>query len=115
VEPLLHWANTASCGFFKEIEVILKKHKLNLTTPVHKFPEEVLQILFYGTDEEAAVVEKTPAREVTAFKFEGIINFLKRQQENGSEKILDWLKDFMVVKTCPECNGARLKKRGSLL
>nr|WP_293843104.1 excinuclease ABC subunit UvrA [uncultured Arsenicibacter sp.] len=98
--------------FFKEIEVILKKYKLNLTTPVTKFPDEVLQILFYGTDEETAppATAKATGREPAPVKFEGIINFLKRQQENGSEKILDWLKDFMMVKTCPDCNGARLKK-----
>lgn len=97
--------------FFKEIEVILKKFKLNLTTPVTKFPDEVLQILYYGTEEEAAVPSKKhPGEDYYQFKFEGIINFLKRQQENGSEKIQEWLKDFMVVKTCPECNGARLKK-----
>ncbi|OIN60349.1 excinuclease ABC subunit A [Arsenicibacter rosenii] len=98
--------------FFKEIEVILKKYKLNLTTPVNKFPDEVLQILFYGTEEETAppATAKPTGREPAPVKFEGIINFLKRQQENGSEKILDWLKDFMMVKTCPDCNGARLKK-----
>ncbi len=98
--------------FFKEIEVILKKYKLNLTTPVNKFPDEVLQILFYGTDEETTppATAKATGREPAPVKFEGIINFLKRQQENGSEKILDWLKDFMMVKTCPDCNGARLKK-----
>ena len=97
---------------FKEIEAILKKYKLNLTSPVNKFPDELLHALMYGTEEEAA--ESSPAkeagREEYSFKFEGIVNFLKRQQENSTDKILEWLKDFMVVKTCPECEGARLKK-----
>jgi excinuclease ABC subunit A len=35
---------------------------------------------------------------------------LKRQQESGSDKIQEWLKDFMMIRTCPDCNGARLKK-----
>ena len=35
---------------------------------------------------------------------------LKRQQESGSDKIQDWLKDFMVINVCPDCAGARLKK-----
>ncbi len=98
--------------FFKEIEVILKKHKLSLTTPIEKYPEELLNALLYGTDEEAVEPPKkaTDSRDNPSFKFEGIINFLKRQQENGSDKILDWLKDFMVVRPCPECEGARLKK-----
>ncbi len=36
---------------FKEIEAILKKYKLNLTTPVVKFPADLLYALMYGTEE----------------------------------------------------------------
>ncbi|MBO0950249.1 excinuclease ABC subunit UvrA [Fibrella sp. HMF5405] len=97
--------------FFKEVEVILKKYKMNLTTPVHKYPPELLHVLMHGTEEEAAVPSKKhPGEDYYNFKFEGIVNFLKRQQETGSEKIQEWLRDFLVVNTCPECNGARLKK-----
>ncbi len=96
---------------FKEIEAILKKYKLNLTTPVAKFPEDLLHALMHGTEDEATVPSnKYPGEDYYSFKFEGIVNFLKRQQENSTDKIQEWLKDFMVVKTCPECDGARLKK-----
>ena len=107
--------------FFREIEVILKKFKLSLTTPVEKYPPELLHALLYGTEEETTMPSKKfPGedyynRNGGPFKFEGIITFLKRQQENAessgrSDKIQEWLKDFMVIKTCPECDGARLKK-----
>ncbi|GAB3507502.1 excinuclease ABC subunit UvrA [Spirosoma knui] len=96
---------------FKEIEAILKKYKLNLSTPVSKYPDDLLYALMYGTEEEATVPSKKyPGQDYYSFKFEGIVNFLKRQQENSTDKIQEWLKDFMVVKTCPECDGARLKK-----
>ncbi|GAB4054723.1 excinuclease ABC subunit UvrA [Spirosoma litoris] len=96
---------------FKEIEAILKKYKLNLTTPVVKFPEDLLHALMYGTEEEATVPSKKfVGEDYYSFKFEGIVNFLKRQQENSTDKIQEWLKDFMVIKSCPECEGARLKK-----
>lgn len=96
---------------FKEIEAILKKYKLNLTSPVNKFPDDLLHALLYGTEDEATVPSKKyPGEDYYSFKFEGIVNFLKRQQENSTDKIQEWLKDFMVVKTCPECQGARLKK-----
>ncbi|GAA4458585.1 excinuclease ABC subunit UvrA [Nibrella saemangeumensis] len=97
--------------FFREIEVILKKFKLSLSTPLTKYPPELLNVLLFGDQEEATMPSKKhPGEDYYNFKFEGIIPFLKRQQENGSEKIQEWLKDFMVVNTCPECNGARLKK-----
>lgn len=97
---------------FKEIEAILKKYKLNLTSPVNKFPDDLLHALMYGTeDDNAKSTGGSDGKEDRySFKFEGIVNFLKRQQENSNDKIQEWLKDFMVVKTCPECNGARLKK-----
>ncbi|GAB3733189.1 excinuclease ABC subunit UvrA [Spirosoma lituiforme] len=100
---------------FKEIETILKKYKLNLTTPVAKFPEPLLHALMHGTEEEATEPAKKAASraegsEEYTFKFEGIVNFLKRQQENSTDKIQEWLRDFMVIKSCPECAGARLKK-----
>src|SRR5690606_28383673 len=43
-------------------------------------------------------------------KFEGIVNFLEKQRDEGSEAIRKWVEDFMAVQVCPECNGARLKK-----
>ncbi|MBO0938194.1 excinuclease ABC subunit UvrA [Fibrella sp. HMF5335] len=97
--------------FFKEVEVILKKYKMNLTTPVNKYPPELLHVLMHGTEEEAAVPsKKIPGTDYYNFKFQGIINFLKQQQENGSDKIQDWLRDFLVINPCPECHGMRLKK-----
>lgn len=96
---------------FKEIEAILKKYKLNLSTPVAKYPDDLLHALMFGTEDEATVPSKKyPGEDYYSFKFEGIVNFLKRQQESGTDKIIEWIKDFMVVRTCPECDGARLKK-----
>lgn len=95
---------------FKQLEVLLKPFKVNLSTPLKDFPEEAIKIMLYGTDEPVPVPSvKHPGTEWET-KYEGIVNFLKRQQESGSDKIQDWLRDFMVINTCPECNGARLKK-----
>lgn len=95
---------------FKQLEVLLKPFKVGLTTPIEKFPPEALEMMMYGTDEPVPVPSKKYEGTEWNTKYEGIINFLKRQQESGSDKIQDWLKDFLVIKSCPECNGARLKK-----
>lgn len=95
---------------FKKIEAILKRYKLTLSTPLNKVPKEAIKTLLYGDDEPVAVASvKYPGTEWNT-KFEGIINFLEKQKEEGSESIRKWLEDFMIVRTCPECNGARLKK-----
>ncbi|MFN8353610.1 MAG: excinuclease ABC subunit UvrA [Spirosomataceae bacterium] len=95
---------------FKQLEVLLKPFKVGLTTPIEKFPAEAVEMMLYGTDEPVPVPSvKYPGTEWNT-KYEGIINFLKRQQESGSDKIQEWLKDFMLVAECPDCQGTRLKK-----
>ncbi|MBX2899465.1 MAG: excinuclease ABC subunit UvrA [Cyclobacteriaceae bacterium] len=95
---------------FKKIEAILKRYKLTLSTPVKEIPKDALRILLYGDDEPVAVASvKYPGTEWNT-KFEGIINFLQKQKDEGSDNIRKWIEDFTTTKICPECGGARLKK-----
>ncbi|MBX2944635.1 MAG: excinuclease ABC subunit UvrA [Cyclobacteriaceae bacterium] len=95
---------------FKKVEAILKRYKLTLSTPIKDIPKDVLKVLLYGDDVPVAVASvKYPGTEWNT-RFEGIVNFLEKQRDEGSEAIKRWVEDFMIVKTCQECNGARLKK-----
>jgi len=95
---------------FKKVEAILKHYKCTITTPIENLPKEVVDILLYGDKIEVAVESvKYPGTEWNT-TFEGIVNFLQKQQEGGTEKILDWVNEFTTSKTCPDCNGYRLKK-----
>lgn len=95
---------------FKKIEAILKRHKVNLSTPIEKIPEKVIDTLLYGDSVPVAVSSvKYPGTDWNT-KFEGIINFLEKQKDGGSEKIQAWVKEFTDVRVCPSCNGYRLKK-----
>jgi excinuclease ABC subunit A len=95
---------------FKKIEAILKRHKLTLSTPIKDIPGDALKVLLYGDDVPVAVPSvKYPGTEWNT-RFEGIVNFLEKQRDEGSEAIRRWVEDFTIVKICPECNGARLKK-----
>ncbi len=95
---------------FKKIEAILKRYKLTLTTPIKDIPKEALKVLLYGDEETVAVPSiKYPGTEWNT-KFEGIVNFLQKQKDEGSESIKKWVDDFTITKVCPECHGARLKK-----
>lgn len=95
---------------FKQIDVILKRYKLNVSSPIKDIPREVLDILLYGSQEAVEVESKKYPGENWETKYEGIINFLKRQHETGSDKTHDWISEYTREKVCPECNGARLKK-----
>lgn len=93
---------------FRQIESILKKFKATLSTPVKDISKEAMHVILHGTDDVSKA--KSTGGNVYSFRFEGIINFLKQQQDSGSEKTQDWLSEYMIVKPCPECDGARLKK-----
>ena len=95
---------------FKKIEAILKRHRLSLTTPIKEIPNEVIKTLLYGDDIPVAVASvKYPGTEWNT-RFEGIVNFLEKQRDDGSDALKKWAEDFTIIKRCPECDGARLKK-----
>ena len=95
---------------FKKIEAVLKKNKINITTPIKDIPRPILDILLYGESESIQVSSvKYPGTDWTT-TFEGIMNFLNKQREEGSEKMRQWVRDFTDIKTCDTCQGFRLKK-----
>lgn len=95
---------------FKKIEAILKRNKVNLSTPISKIPKEIIDVLLFGDSVPVAVSSvKYPGTDWHT-KFEGIINFLEKQKDGGSEKIQSWVKEFTDTRTCPTCDGFRLKK-----
>lgn len=95
---------------FKKLDAILKRHKVNLTTPIKEIPKDVLDVILFGDDVPVAVSSKKYPGTQWNTKFEGIIRFLEKQKKEGTEKTRKWIEDFMTVKTCPSCNGSRLKK-----
>jgi excinuclease ABC subunit A len=95
---------------FKKVEAILKRYKLSLSTPIKDIPREVIKILLHGDDVPVAVPSvKYPGTDWNT-KFEGIINFLEKMRDDASEGAKRWMEEFMITRTCPECQGARLKK-----
>ncbi len=95
---------------FKKIEAILKRNKLSLSTPIKDIPEKAMNVLLYGDNEPVAVSSvKYPGTDWNT-KFEGIIRFLEKQKDTGTEKIQKWIKDFTDSAICPSCEGKRLKR-----
>jgi excinuclease ABC subunit A len=45
------------------------------------------------------------------FKIEGVVpNLMRRYHQTKSGRIRDWIEQFMRMRPCPKCSGARLKK-----
>jgi len=95
---------------FNIIDSILKSKKQSIATAIKDLPQEVMQTILFGSEEIFKVKSKTYDGESWNSKFEGIINWLKRQQIEGSDKIQDWIREFARAEQCPDCHGQRLKK-----
>ncbi len=95
---------------FKKIEAILKHYKCSMSTPIEKLPANVIDVLLYGDKVEVAVDSVKHPGTKWHTTFEGIVNFLQKYQEGSSEKIQEWVSEFTVTQTCPDCHGYRLKK-----
>jgi excinuclease ABC subunit A len=97
---------------FKQLRAIAKKYDFTFSTPVSELSEEALHVILYGGDNtfEARKFGKEEFSHNLAK--EGLIEMLKRYyKESTSEKIRRWAEEFMVVASCSECNGSRLKKQ----
>ncbi len=106
IAPLGEYRDT---WMFKQLEKMLKNRKLSLTTPIEKLPEDVLDVILNGSEEILKVYSPKYKRTYET-TFEGIVAYMKKNYEEGTEKLQNWAKDFVEINTCPTCNGARLKK-----
>ena len=95
---------------FKKLEAVLKKHKVKITTPIEKIPREALEVILHGEQEKVSVKSKKYPGSNYQVQFEGIVGYLEKQLETGSDKMQKFVKPFLSSKTCPTCQGMRLKQ-----
>jgi len=101
---------------FRNVEALAKRNKIALDKPIKDLPTHALNLLLYGNaegvSEEILDFENLPESDPYSGEFEGIIPMLKRWfgGTNSTETMREWVEKFMELKTCPTCNGTRLKK-----
>src|SRR5262249_1345979 len=101
---------------FGQVQKLARKEKFSLDTPIKDLPKRALNIVLYGT-------EKEPEEEILDFdtieksdniywaEFEGVVTQLKRWfAGSSSDAFRAWVEEFMELKPCGTCGGARLKK-----
>ena len=100
---------------YQQAMILAKKNKIPLDKPLKDIPQKQLNILLYGNEEGVITYvdneEETYHETIAQHSYEGIINMVLRWfKETTSEAIRDWAENYMELNTCPECNGARLRK-----
>ncbi len=93
-------------------EGMAERYGFSLDTPIKDLPEEILDIILYGTKGEKLKLtyQRKYASGTQYAKFEGIIpNLERRREETNSEWAKAEIESYMVNMPCPDCHGARLK------
>ena len=92
---------------------LAKRYDFDFVTPFGQLSETAQQALLYGTAGNVLSIDLRSERINGKYNapFEGVIPNLKRRyKQTNSIGIRTWISQFMGIKSCPECNGARLKK-----
>ena len=97
---------------FKQLQKMAKKYKFSLSTPVGQLPSKALKTILHGGDDSIHVDLKYSKNELSYnLPYHGIIKIVKRwYNDTSSEKIRRWAEGFMTMTSCPDCEGARLRK-----
>lgn len=97
---------------FQILKALSKKYNFSLSNPLEKIPEEIIDIILNGSEDIITVPVEYNKWNVQNYQisFDGIIKMLEEQTERRGEDIGEDLENFRVLKTCPDCSGARLKK-----
>jgi excinuclease ABC subunit A len=110
---LLPWANSASNYYEQITQAIAETYGIDLECPWEGLRTEQQDLFLYGTGQERVEVSyrnRYGRRRSYATQFEGIINNLQRRyRETDSEYSREKIEEFMSVRPCPACQGARLR------
>lgn len=95
------------------LEALAKEYKFDLFTPYKELPDEIRNMILYGTDGKIVKVYYKGQRGEGIYDvaFEGLIkNVERRYRETGSDSIKQEYETFMNITPCKCCGGRRLKK-----
>ena len=101
-----------------------QKYNFSLDTPFNELPKHIHDILFYGTKGETVQMLQPPFSQKRNWitgrdrPFWGFVHELESWYKHYIRKTSTteafeptFIKDCMIEKICPECNGARLKRQ----
>ncbi len=106
------WAGRNSVNFHQMLDALATHYRFDINTPFHRLPEEIRNILLYGSGREKVkfYVDRGERRFFHAKPFEGILVGLERRyRETASHTVRQDLARYISMKECPACRGARLK------
>jgi excinuclease ABC subunit A len=110
---LAPWASSTSNYYDQVTEAIAERYGVDLEAPWEDLEAEQQDLFLYGTNGEPIEVtyrNRYGRRRSYATRFEGIVkNLQRRYRETDSDWTREKIEEFMSLRACPVCGGARLR------
>ncbi|MBV9212342.1 MAG: excinuclease ABC subunit UvrA, partial [Actinobacteria bacterium] len=110
---ILPWSTSASNYYDQMTQAIAERYEVDLDTPWYDLPEDVQDCFLFGTNGDRLYISyrnRFGRRRSYTTTFEGIVpNLERRYRETDSELAREKIEEYMSVRPCPECHGARLR------
>ncbi|HEV7529831.1 MAG TPA: excinuclease ABC subunit UvrA [Solirubrobacteraceae bacterium] len=110
---LAPWANSTSNYYEQVTEAIADRYGVDLEAPWEDLPQEQRDLFLEGTNGDPVHVSyrnRYGRRRSYATRFEGIVkNLQRRYRETDSEWTREKIEEYMSLRACPVCGGARLR------
>jgi len=108
------WGIPRGGYYFSMLKAIAHHYGFSLAAPFETLSQKHKDIILHGSgkDEVKFVWNHSDGRGVweRRDRFEGVINNLRRRyHQTQSAAIREWIEQFMSIKPCASCDGARLK------
>ncbi|MFL5883823.1 MAG: excinuclease ABC subunit UvrA, partial [Thermoleophilaceae bacterium] len=110
---ILPWSTTDSNYYDQLTQAIAERYEVDMDEPWEDLPEDMQDTFLYGTDGDRIYISyrnRYGRRRSYTTSFEGIVHNLERRfRETDSEYVREKIEEYMSVRPCPECHGARLR------
>jgi excinuclease ABC subunit A len=110
---ILPWSTSASNYYEQMTQAIADRYEIDMETPWEDLPEEVQECFLYGTNGDRIYISyrnRYGRKRSYTTSFEGILpNLERRYRETDSDYSREKIEEYMSVRPCPECKGARLR------
>jgi excinuclease ABC subunit A len=99
--------------YFQMLQSLAAHYDFDLELPFEELPEQAQQVILFGSGKETIVFPffgERGTKQIQKHPFEGIVtNFERRYHETDSSAVREELAKFINHRTCPECDGTRLR------
>ena len=107
------WAVSASDYYDQLAQAIAERYQVDLETPWQDLSAEQRDFFLHGTNGARVQVSyrnRFGRRRSYATQFEGIVpNLERRYRETESDFSREKIEEYMTLRPCPDCKGARLR------